>query len=112
MKTHRYYFRFTLVVSILAGIILPLALGVKDPTLIAITFSLVWFLYAVILFIYVFLIRKGLKIKILRHKNPTIVRFELRDPRRGQGCNHDSIRVSESTSLTKVQKESGLNSLN
>ena len=54
----------------------------------------------------------GLKIKILQHKNPTIVRYELQDPRRGQGCNHDSIRVSESTSLTKVQKESGLNSLN
>jgi hypothetical protein len=112
VSRQRNFIGFTLLISILLGILLPLALGVRDPALIATTFTLVWFLYAMILFIYVFLIRRGLKIKILRHKNPATVRYELRDPRRGQDCSHDSIRVSESTSLTKVQKESGLNSLN
>jgi hypothetical protein len=49
--------------SVLFGIILPLALGIKDPTLIAITFSSVWFLYAFILVIHTFLIagRRNMK---------------------------------------------------
>jgi hypothetical protein len=70
------YLALTLVISILVGIILPLALGVKDPTLIAITFSLVWFLYAVLLFITTFLI-KPLKIKASRQNGVTVVRYEL-----------------------------------
>jgi hypothetical protein len=47
----------------LVGIILPLSLGVKDPTLIAVFFSSVWFIYAIILFVWVFLIsgRRNLK---------------------------------------------------
>jgi uncharacterized RDD family membrane protein YckC len=80
MRRQRTYFTFTLVISILVGIILPLAIGIKDPTLIAITFSSVWFIYTVIMFITVFLIKPGLKINVIRDKNPTMVRFELSDP--------------------------------
>jgi len=56
MRSQRTYLWLTLVISILVGIILPLALGVKDPTLIAIFFSLVWFIYAVVLVIVCFLV--------------------------------------------------------
>ena len=42
------YLIITLVISILLGIILPLALGVKDISLIGMTFSSVWFVYAVL----------------------------------------------------------------
>jgi hypothetical protein len=43
--------------------ILSLALGVKDPTLIAITFGSVWFIYGVVLFVGYFLVigRRSLK---------------------------------------------------
>ena len=56
MKKQRIYLRLTLVISILFGIILPLTLGVKDTTLIAISFSFIWFIYAVALFTITFLI--------------------------------------------------------
>jgi hypothetical protein len=56
MKTDKYYFRLTLVVSVLAGIILPLIVGVKDPVYIAISFSSVWAIYSLILLGYVFLV--------------------------------------------------------
>ena len=73
------YFILTLVISILLGIILPLVLGVKDPMLIATTFSMVWVLYTIILFAYVFLIRPGLKINASRKNGVTVVRCELLD---------------------------------
>ena len=56
MKSLNKYFWVTLVVSILAGIILPIALGVKDPVYIAISFTLVWAIYSLILLGYVFLV--------------------------------------------------------
>ena len=56
MKRPRYYFRTTLLISILLGIVLPLVLGVKDPIYIAISFSLVWAIYSLILLGYVFLV--------------------------------------------------------
>ena len=56
MKKHRYYFRTTLIISILFGIVLPLALGVKDPIYIAISFSSVWIIYSLIVLGYVFLV--------------------------------------------------------
>ena len=56
MRSQKLYFRLTLVISVLVGIILPLAIGVKDPTLLAIFFSLVWFFYAVVLVIVSFLV--------------------------------------------------------
>jgi len=50
------YFLLTLVISVLLGIVLPLALGVKDPVYIAISFTLVWAIYSLILLGYVFLV--------------------------------------------------------
>ena len=43
MRTQRIYLRLTLDISVLLGIILPLVLGVKDLTVIAITFISVLF---------------------------------------------------------------------
>ena len=71
------YFALTLITSILVGITLPLALGVKDLTLIAICFSSLWFIYAVILLILTFLVKLGLKIKASRQNGVTVVRYEL-----------------------------------
>jgi hypothetical protein len=73
------YLILTLLISILIGVILPLVLGAKDPTLIAIAFSLVWFFYAVVLFLITFLIKPGLKIKLTHHDGVTVVKYELRD---------------------------------
>lgn len=63
MRRERTYLRLTLVISIMLGIILPLALGVKDASLFGIFFSLVWFSYAVVLVIVYFLVigRKSIK---------------------------------------------------
>ena len=72
------YLILTAVISILIGIILPLALGVKDLTLIAICFSLVWFIYAVLLLITTFLIKRGLRINVSRQNGVSVVRYELK----------------------------------
>jgi hypothetical protein len=48
--------RLTLVISVLFGIILSLALGVKDLVYIATSFTLVWAIYSIILLGYVFLV--------------------------------------------------------
>jgi len=63
VKKQKTYLRITVVLSVLLGVILPIVLGIMDPTLIAISFCSVWFLYAVILLIYTFLIagRRNLK---------------------------------------------------
>jgi hypothetical protein len=82
IKKQKYYLRFTLVISILLGILFPLALGVKDLTLIAIIFTSVWFIYSVIMFVIVFFVKPGLEIRAMRYKNPTIVRFGLIDSQR------------------------------
>jgi hypothetical protein len=55
-KREKTYLRPTLVVSVLLGIALPLALGVKDPLYIFISFSSVWAIYSLILPGYVFLV--------------------------------------------------------
>ncbi len=47
-KREKNYIRLTLLVSILFGIILPLVLGIKDLTYIAIFFTSVWVLYIII----------------------------------------------------------------
>ena len=73
------YLIMTLVISILLGIILPLALGVKDPTLVAISFCSIWFVYAVLLLITTFLMKPGLRIKASRQNGISVVRYELRD---------------------------------
>jgi len=72
MKKQKYYFTLTLLTSILFGIILPLALGIKDPTLIAITFSSVWFIYSVYLFVSTFFSRKALKMRKSNYKKPEL----------------------------------------
>jgi hypothetical protein len=68
------YLALTLVISILFGILLPLVLGVKDPMLIATTFSMVWVIYAIMLLVTVFLVKPGLKIKASRKNGVTVVR--------------------------------------
>jgi hypothetical protein len=79
VRRQGHFIGLTLLVSILLGIFLPLALGVRNITLIAITFTLVWFIYAMIMFIIVFLIKPGLRIRVIQRKNPTIVRYDIID---------------------------------
>ena len=62
IRNRKTYFKLTLLISILLGVLLPLAMGVIDPTLIAIFFSSIWFFYIGITRI-AFLIRPGLKIR-------------------------------------------------
>jgi uncharacterized membrane protein len=86
MKT---YLILTLVISILVGIILPLVLGVKEITLIAITFSFVWFIYVMVLLIGTFLAKPGLKIKAYHRNGATLVRYELLNSARKKGGEPD-----------------------
>lgn len=72
---NKFYLKITLLVSIFLGIILPLTMGVKDLTLLAVFFSLIWFIYAVALFIKTFLIegrrlKKKLEVKEKRGSFP------------------------------------------
>jgi hypothetical protein len=76
------YLTLTLVISILAGIMLSLALGVKDLTLIAISFCSVWFVYAVILLIVTSLVKPGLKIKAYNRNGAKVVTYELNNSAR------------------------------
>ncbi len=69
----------TLLISFLFGIVLALTLGVKNLTLIAIYFSSVWFIYAVLLLISTFLIKPNLRIRVSRPKGVAVVRYELLD---------------------------------
>jgi hypothetical protein len=80
MEKRKTYLSLTVILSVFFGIILPLALGVKDPMLIATTFSMVWVIYAIILLVTVFLIKPGLKIKANRKNGVTLVRYELLNP--------------------------------
>jgi uncharacterized protein YneF (UPF0154 family) len=69
MKKQKEYFRLTLVISVLVGIILPLLISEKPFDwdrfffIMAMGFTLIWFIYAVILFIITFLIvgRRNMK---------------------------------------------------
>jgi hypothetical protein len=76
------YLTLTLVISILVKIILSLALGVKDLTLIAISFCSVWFVYAVILLIVTFLVKSGLKIKAYNRNRAKVATYELNNSTR------------------------------
>jgi len=78
MKKQKTYLIATLLILVFIGIILPLALRVRDLALIAICFSSVWFIYAVLLLITTFLIKPGLRIRASRQKGVTVVRYELR----------------------------------
>jgi hypothetical protein len=56
VRRHKTYPGLTLLISILFGILLPLGLGVKDLVYIAISITLDWVAYSIILFGYVFLV--------------------------------------------------------
>ena len=56
MKKRKTYVLLTVILTVLFGIILPLTIGVKNPSSIALTFSLVWVIYSSILLGYVFLV--------------------------------------------------------
>ena len=63
----------TLIISVLVGIVLPNILGVKDPLYIAISFTLVWAVYSLILLGYVFLVegrRNRNRSKTRKEENP------------------------------------------
>ena len=79
MENQIAYLILTLLVSVLFGIILPPALGVKDLTLIGICFSSIWFFYAVLMLIITFLIKPNLRIKVSRQNGISVVRYKLRD---------------------------------
>jgi hypothetical protein len=73
MKKRKTYLLLTFILSVLFGIILPIALGVKDPVYIAISFSSVWAIYSIILFGYVFLVegrRNRNKSKTIKEEDP------------------------------------------
>jgi CBS domain containing-hemolysin-like protein len=72
MKKRKTYLQLTVIMSVLFGIILPLALGIKDPTLIAITFSSVWFIYSVYFFVSTFFSREALRMRKLNYKKPEL----------------------------------------
>jgi hypothetical protein len=78
MRRQRTYLRLTLLISVLLGILIILALEVKYSTLIALSLCSLAFLYIVIRWVS-FLVKSRLKIKVIHHENPTIVRFELQD---------------------------------
>ncbi len=80
MRKRNNYFRLTLIISILLGILLPFLLGVRDPMLIVITFSVGWVAYAIMLLITVFLIKPGLRIGATRNNGITLVRYGLLNP--------------------------------
>jgi hypothetical protein len=76
MKKQKTYLILTLLGSILFGIVLPVALGVKDLTLIAICFSSIWVIYTVLLLITAFMVKSSLRIKASRKNGVTIVKYE------------------------------------
>ena len=61
MKKQKTYLRLTLVLSVLFGIILPLAVGVKDILVVSLIFSSIWFVYVIVLWIRVFFSSEALK---------------------------------------------------
>jgi len=71
-------------ISILAGILFPFVLGVKELTLIPICFSSVWFIYVVLLLIPTFLIKPNLRIRLRRQEGAIMVRYELQDSKRNE----------------------------
>ena len=81
MITPKRLFVITVVTSILFGIILPLALDIKNTELIAVIFSAFWSIYAVLLLVTLFLVKSGLRIKVSRQNGVTMVRYELRKER-------------------------------
>jgi uncharacterized membrane protein len=78
-KTGKHYFRLASVISILVGIILPVAITSKPIDwkwffyIMAMSIALVWVVYSIILFAYVFLVegkRNRYKLKMKREEDP------------------------------------------
>jgi len=63
VRKRKTYLSLAVILSVLFGIILPIALGVKDLTLIAVIFSSVWLIYVIVLLFITLLIvgRRNLK---------------------------------------------------
>ena len=86
INIEKRFFRLTLVISVLVGIILPVLLTGRPVDwdwfflIMAIGLSFVWFLYAVILLIIVFHVRLGPKIKASHRNGVTVIRYELLNP--------------------------------
>jgi 4-hydroxybenzoate polyprenyltransferase len=72
MRRQRIYSGLTLLTSVSLTIILPLAAGIKDIYWIALIFTLVWFVYAVYLFVSTFFSRKALKMRKSNYKKPEL----------------------------------------
>jgi hypothetical protein len=75
MKKQKYHFRLTLVISVVVGIISPLAMIGKaiDFYLMAMGFTLVWVVYSIIVLAYVFLVegrRNRNKLEMKREEDP------------------------------------------
>jgi len=84
VRGQRYFIGLTLLISVLFGIILPLTLGVKDPTYIAIFFSSVWVVYSIILLGYVFWVEGRPYRNWLNPKNMWVIIVRRnKDPRMG-----------------------------
>jgi hypothetical protein len=79
MITPKRLFVITMATSILFGILLPLAFGIKDTKLIAIILSGFRFVYAVLMLVMTFLLRPNLRIKVSRQNGVSIVRYELKN---------------------------------
>jgi uncharacterized protein (DUF58 family) len=91
VKAQKSYFKVTLLISILLGIILPFVMGVNDPTLIAVALSFIWFIYAFLLLVTTFLFRPSLRIKVSRQNGVSVARYELRnrETKNGKGQRQD-----------------------
>ncbi len=62
MSRLKEYFLVTLIIAILLGILLPLMMGLNNPTLIALSFVFVWCISSILLFIMVFFI-EGIRLR-------------------------------------------------
>ena len=71
----------TCLALILFGILLPIALGVRDLEVMAAIFSVFLGIYAVLVIVTTFLIKPGLRIKVSRQNGVTVVRYELQNRR-------------------------------
>lgn len=96
MKAQKSYFKITLLISILLGIILPLIMGVKDTTLIAISFSFIWFIYAVALLTTTFLI-EGRRLRKKLEADEKSGSFPLHDIQELQALYEITIKKSNET---------------
>jgi uncharacterized membrane protein len=63
MRKRKTYFKLTLVLSMLFGIFVPVALGVKNLYTISLIFTSIWFVYSVWRFVTAFFSSEALKLR-------------------------------------------------